>query len=74
MIDSQVTKEGEILPFFQHEMKVGGDGAEDRIFFIWPTMIVHKITPSSPLYKLSAADMIQDRFEIVVILEGMMKY
>lgn len=52
-------------------MKVGGDGVEDRIFFIWPTTIVHKITPDSPLYKLSAADMLQERFEIVVILEGM---
>lgn len=58
------------MPFFQQEMKVGGDGEEDRIFFIWPTTIVHKITPQSPLYKLSAADMMQDRFEIVVILEG----
>ncbi|XP_065214203.1 G protein-activated inward rectifier potassium channel 3-like isoform X2 [Planococcus citri] len=73
LIKKKVTKEGEILPFFQHEMKVGGDGAEDRIFFIWPTTIVHKITPSSPLYKLSAADMLQDRFEIVVILEGVIE-
>lgn len=67
----QITREGEILPFYQQEMKVGGDGVEDRIFFIWPTTIVHKITPDSPLYKLSAADMLQERFEIVVILEGM---
>lgn len=65
-----MTREGEILPFYQHEMKVGGDGVEDRIFFIWPTMIVHKITPDSPLYTLSAVDMLQERFEIVVILEG----
>ena len=66
----QVTKEGELLPFYQTELKVGGDGEEDKIFFIWPTTIVHKITPSSPLYTLSAADMLRDRFEIVVILEG----
>lgn len=73
MIKKKITREGEILPFYQQEMKVGGDGVEDRIFFIWPTTIVHKITPDSPLYKLSAADMLQERFEIVVILEGVIE-
>lgn len=66
----QVTKEGELLPFFQTELKVGGDGEEDKIFFIWPTTIVHKIDRYSPLYKVSASDMLRERFEIVVILEG----
>jgi potassium inwardly-rectifying channel subfamily J len=66
----QVTQEGELLPYYQHELTVGGDGEEDKIFFIWPTTIVHKIDPSSPLYLLSAAEMIRERFEIVVILEG----
>jgi potassium inwardly-rectifying channel subfamily J len=66
----QVSQEGELLPYYQHELTVGGDGEEDKIFFIWPTMIVHKIEPSSPLYVLSASEMIRERFEIVVILEG----
>lgn len=66
----QITKEGELLPFFQTELKVGGDGEEDKIFFIWPTTIVHKIDRYSPLYRISASDMLQERFEIVVILEG----
>jgi len=65
-----MTIEGELLPFHQQELKVGGDGEEDRIFFIWPTTIVHKITPQSPLYMLSAADFLQQKFEIVVVLEG----
>jgi potassium inwardly-rectifying channel subfamily J len=65
-----VTQEGELLPYCQHELTVGGDGEEDKIFFIWPTTIVHNIDPSSPLYLLSAAEMIRERFEIVVILEG----
>lgn len=73
LIKRKVTKEGELLPFYQTELKVGGDGEEDKIFFIWPTTIVHKITPSSPLYTLSAADMLRDRFEIVVILEGVIE-
>lgn len=66
----QVTREGELLPFFQTELKVGSDGEEDKILFIWPTTIVHKIDEQSPLYHISASDMLRERFEIVVILEG----
>ncbi|KAJ9581211.1 hypothetical protein L9F63_023611, partial [Diploptera punctata] len=69
LIRRKVTQEGEVLPYYQHELTVGGDGEEDKIFFIWPTTIVHKIDPSSPLYVLSASEMIRERFEIVVILE-----
>ncbi|XP_011156828.3 G protein-activated inward rectifier potassium channel 3 isoform X3 [Solenopsis invicta] len=73
MIKRKITKEGELLPFFQTELKVGGDGEEDKIFFIWPTTIVHKIDRYSPLYKVSANDMLRERFEIVVILEGVIE-
>lgn len=73
LIKKKMTIEGELLPFHQQELKVGGDGEEDRIFFIWPTTIVHKITPQSPLYMLSAADFLQQKFEIVVVLEGVIE-
>ncbi|VVC28463.1 Hypothetical protein CINCED_3A003144 [Cinara cedri] len=73
LIKKKMTIEGELLPFHQQELKVGGDGEEDRIFFIWPTTIVHKITPESPLYMLSAADFLQEKFEIVVVLEGVIE-
>lgn len=36
--------------------------------FIWPMTIVHKINEKSPLYGLSASDMLRERFEIVVML------
>lgn len=73
LIKRKVTQEGELLPYYQHELTVGGNGEEDKIFFIWPTTIVHKIDPSSPLYVLSASEMIRERFEIVVILEGVIE-
>lgn len=55
-------------------VQVGGDGVEDRIFFIWPTIIVHKIDHHSPLYKMSAADLIHEKFEIVVLLGKLTLY
>ncbi|XP_076058169.1 G protein-activated inward rectifier potassium channel 4-like isoform X4 [Oratosquilla oratoria] len=73
LIRKRVTKEGEVLPFFQYELDVGYDIGEDRIFFIWPMTIVHKIDENSPLYSLSAQDLLRDKFEIVVILEGVIE-
>lgn len=54
--------------------QVGGDGEEDKIFFIWPTTIVHKIDSTSPLYTMSATDLLRERFEIVVILGKLEQY
>lgn len=47
---------------------MGADGGEDRLMFIWPTTIVHKIDRHSPLYMLSASDMLKERFEVVCML------
>ena len=70
MIRMRVTDEGEIMPYYQHELKCGVDHDESDIFLIWPMTIVHKITPDSPLYNISASDLLKEKFEIVVILEG----
>lgn len=63
-----MTKEGEVLPFFQQELSIGADGGQDRLMFIWPTTMLHKIDRHSPLYALSAQDMLRERFEIVCML------
>lgn len=68
-----MTKEGEIIPFFQQNLKVGTDGEDDKLMFIWPTTILHKIDQESPLYTLSAEDMAKERFEIIVMLEGIVE-
>uniref|UniRef100_A0A1B0AA46 Uncharacterized protein n=1 Tax=Glossina pallidipes TaxID=7398 RepID=A0A1B0AA46_GLOPL len=73
IIEAHVTKEGEVLPFYQQELQVGADGGEDRLMFIWPTTIVHKIDCNSPLYMLSASDMLKERFEVVCMLEGVIE-
>jgi len=57
-----------VRPRNQQELHIGADGGEDRLMFIWPTTIVHKIDRNSPLYMLSASDMLKERFEVVVML------
>lgn len=73
LIKRRVTKEGEVLPYYQHELKVGVDSDQVQIFFIWPMMVVHKIDKESPLYGLSASELLTERFEIVVSLEGVIE-
>ncbi|CAG0896150.1 unnamed protein product [Darwinula stevensoni] len=73
LIRRQVTREGEVVPFRQDELNVGYDTGEDRLFFIWPTIIAHGIDENSPLYKMSAAGLMRERFELVVILEGVIE-
>lgn len=70
LIRTKMTKEGECLSQYQTELEVSADGCNSDLFFIWPLTVVHKINADSPLYPYSAGDILQDRFEIVVILEG----
>jgi potassium inwardly-rectifying channel subfamily J len=61
------------LPFYQHELKVGVDSDQQAIFFIWPMVVVHRIDRDSPLYGMSAVDIAREKFEIVIILEGVIE-
>ncbi|KAJ9581241.1 hypothetical protein L9F63_023567, partial [Diploptera punctata] len=72
LIRNRTTKEGEVIYQHQAELNVGTDGGDNNLFFIWPMTVVHKIDSESPLYHISASDIIdrESRFEIVVILEG----
>lgn len=70
LIKSYQTKEGEVNPQYVTELSVGTDGCDSDLFFIWPMIVAHRIDESSPFYNMSATDMLQEKFEIVVILEG----
>lgn len=70
LIRSRTTKEGEVLSHYQTELELNADGCDSNLFFIWPITMVHRINRDSPFYGVSAADVLQERFEIVVILEG----
>merc|ERR1712107_780110 len=72
LISKRVTAEGEVLPYHQEELDVGTD-PEGEIFFIWPTTLVHKIDEESPFYGMSARDFLKKRYEIVVLLEGVIE-
>lgn len=70
LIKSRTTKEGELLPHYQTELELNADGCDSNLFFIWPFTMVHKINEESPFYGMSAAKILQENFEIVVVLDG----
>lgn len=73
LIRSYQTKEGEVNPQHVTELQVGTDGCDADLFFIWPMIVTHRIDEASPFYNMSASDMLQEKFEIVVILEGVVE-
>lgn len=52
------SSEGERLRQFQHSLKLENDG---RVFLIFPTVLCHVIDAQSPLYDLSAKDLLEKR-------------
>ncbi|KAL9897249.1 inwardly rectifying potassium channel 2 isoform 3-T7 [Glossina fuscipes fuscipes] len=70
LIRTRTTKEGEVMTQHFTELDIGADECGSDLFFIWPMIIEHKIDENSPLYNMSATDLLHDKFEIVVILEG----
>ena len=79
LVSKRVTSEGEVLPVYQHELLLGessDDGDhEERLFLVWPVIVQHCITQSSPLWDINADDLTSGHkhFEIIVILEGIVE-
>ncbi|XP_072168116.1 ATP-sensitive inward rectifier potassium channel 12-like [Diadema setosum] len=73
LIGPKVTDEGECIPLHSYHMNFGNDTGEDRIFLVWPIIICHVIDEKSPLYTVSADDLLENNFEIIVCLEGVLE-
>lgn len=69
LIDRHTTKEGEEIPFMQHNLHLQSE-AEDFFFLAWPIRAIHYIDESSPLWEISEEKLLESDFEIVVVFEG----
>ncbi|KAL7020991.1 hypothetical protein ACKWTF_011710 [Chironomus riparius] len=70
IIRKRMTREGELINFYQQDLSLTTDECDDRVLLMWPTIITHKIDAKSPLYELSSIDLQRQQFEIIVMLEG----
>ncbi|KAM9558583.1 G protein-activated inward rectifier potassium channel 1 [Salvelinus alpinus] len=73
LIKSRQTPEGEFLPLDQCELDVGFGTGADQLFLVSPLTICHEINPKSPFFDLSQRSLMNEEFEIVVILEGIVE-
>ncbi|XP_006807595.1 G protein-activated inward rectifier potassium channel 1-like [Neolamprologus brichardi] len=73
LIKSRQTPEGEFLPLDQCELDVGFGTGADQLFLVSPLTICHEINSNSPFFDLSQRSLMNDEFEIVVILEGIVE-
>lgn len=60
----------QVIPYYHTLLDVRFDERGGDLLLIWPATIVHEINETSPFYLKSAEDMLRERFEVVVILEG----
>lgn len=56
----------------QIELKSEIDGC-DSMFFLWPVSVVHVIEKGSPLFEISAADLLCGQIEIIAVFEGLIE-
>lgn len=72
-IQSRTTKEGEYIPFEQIDLDIDLGNDSDTIFLVTPQIIVHPIDEDSPLYDKGPSDLEGDKWEVIVVLEGMVE-
>nr|XP_054762722.1 ATP-sensitive inward rectifier potassium channel 12-like [Lytechinus pictus] len=73
LIGPKVTDEGECIPLHTYNMDFSNNSGEDRIFLVWPIIICHVIDEKSPLYSISAGDLLENNFEVIVCMEGVLE-
>lgn len=73
LAQSRQTPEGEFLPLDQCELDVGFGTGADQLFLVSPLTICHEINSKSPFFDLSQRSLMNEQFEIVVILEGIVE-
>uniref|UniRef100_A0A6G1S6J7 G protein-activated inward rectifier potassium channel 2 n=1 Tax=Aceria tosichella TaxID=561515 RepID=A0A6G1S6J7_9ACAR len=71
LVSSKLTKEGELIPFYHHNLNVIiDDNCKNSLLLIWPVTVVHVIDESSPFFKLNSDELANFKFEIITVLEG----
>lgn len=70
MIHTKKTQEGDRLRNYETELAVQCDNLGSEMLILWPMTITHKIKEDSPFYNMSARDMLNEKFEVVVLLDG----
>ena len=61
------------MPKYHQDGDVNDEDGNDQCFMMLPNTIYHKIDENSPFYTQKPRDVLESKFEIVVILEGIVE-
>jgi potassium inwardly-rectifying channel subfamily J len=73
LIENKLTVEGEAVKHCYCPLRLSTSSSDNDQFALlaaWPVNVVHTIDADSPLWHISASQLPNQRFEIIVILEG----
>lgn len=73
VVRKTTSKEGEVVPLDQIDIHMDNPVGTNGIFLVSPLIISHIIDKDSPLYELSAADLLHNDLEVIVVLEGVVE-
>nr|XP_003405735.3 ATP-sensitive inward rectifier potassium channel 8 [Loxodonta africana] len=73
VVRKTTTPEGEVVPIHQLDIPVDNPIESNNIFLVAPLIISHVIDKRSPLYDISATDLVNQDLEVIVILEGVVE-
>ncbi len=68
-VTRRTTEEGEDIPIAQKQLQLSTESDDDLFFVAWPILVLHRIDHNSPLWEISAEQLLMAQFEIVVVLE-----
>lgn len=75
LVKDRLTKEGERIPLCQYPLQLDTQSSisDSFIFMPWPIIVSHRIDENSPLWTVSEISLRRERFEIIVMFEGVVE-
>ena len=70
LVRRHVTEEGVVYPIYLKKMKFTADDMDDTITLMWPMVLTHNITEDSPFWDIKPADLTNEKYELIVYVEG----
>lgn len=75
MVKDRLTSEGERIPLCQYPLHLDTQSSvtDSFVFMPWPILVSHRIDAESPLWTASRQNLRDERFEIIVMFEGVVE-
>ncbi|KAL3856939.1 hypothetical protein ACJMK2_011741 [Sinanodonta woodiana] len=70
MVNRLVTDEGFLYPLYASNVKFQADAMNDKLVLMWPVIMRHTITKDSPFWGVKPADLSNEKYELIVYVEG----